>query len=220
MAAEVNQALSDRLNALGLVATNVTPDLFDNPAAISLLLTQRPALQAMFNSGLFVVWQDGSVGASNPLAVSELRVNVLDKESIAATLKDGRAAIGQPHLNPVSHTAVFAMTAPIRDARGQVIGALAGVMDLGQPNFLDRLAQSGEGQSGTYLIAAPQHQLFITASDKSRVMQQRMLLATLLLTLLAGGLTWRLQPHAGNPGATRGHAAANYGHLQRRDFSG
>jgi PAS domain S-box-containing protein len=133
------------------------------------------------------------------------------------------------------------------------MGALAGVVNLGKPNFLDKIADNGYGKSGGYVLAAPQHGLNITATDKSHIMaelpapgvnpmmdryaqgyegvdvfinplgvevmaavkrvpiadwylaitlptaeafapirdmRQRMLWTTLLLTLLAGGLTW------------------------------
>lgn len=66
---------------------------------------------------------------------------------------------------------VFVMAALILDTQGAVIGVLVGVTDLGQPNFLDRITQNRYGQSGGYLLIAPQYRLVVTASDKRRTME-------------------------------------------------
>jgi len=63
------------------------------------------------------------------------------------------------------------MAVPIRDAQGAVIGVLSGVTDLDRPNFMDQIAQNSYGKTGGYLLIDPQHGLFVTATDKSRVMQ-------------------------------------------------
>ncbi|MFZ4626216.1 MAG: PAS domain S-box protein, partial [Rhodoferax sp.] len=61
--------------------------------------------------------------------------------------------------------------APIRDAAGRVLGVLVGTINLGQPSFLDQIEQHPYGKSGGFLLIAPQHKLFVAATDKSRIMQ-------------------------------------------------
>ena len=63
------------------------------------------------------------------------------------------------------------MAAPIHDAHGKVIGALAGAINLGSPNFLDKVTESRFGQTGGYLLIAPQIRLAITATDKDLTMR-------------------------------------------------
>ena len=60
---------------------------------------------------------------------------------------------------------------PIRNEQARVIGCIAGTINLGLPNFLDKLAMGRYGKSGGYLLVAPQYRLIVTASDKSRVME-------------------------------------------------
>jgi PAS domain S-box-containing protein len=69
------------------------------------------------------------------------------------------------------HAPIFGMTVPIRDAQGKVLGALTGVVNLGKPNFLDKITQGHYGKTGAFLLNAPQHRVIVTASDKSRIMQ-------------------------------------------------
>jgi PAS domain-containing protein len=205
----------------------------------------------MFNGGVWVSGPDGTVIASNvPTLVG---ASYADRDYMVSVLKDNKPAISKPITGKVLKDAIFAIAVPIHDANGKVIGALAGVTDLGKPNFLDNFVSPVHGKQGGSLLAAPKHRLIITATDKALAMQampaldvnqmfdryadgyegygisvnaqgleeliagkgvpiagwvfsvatpateafaaihsmqQRMLLATLALTLLAGVLTW------------------------------
>jgi signal transduction histidine kinase len=150
-------------------------------------------------------------------------------------------------------TSVFVIAAPIWDIEGKVIGVLAGVTNLGVPNFIGKITDNSYGRTGGYILVSPQIRTIVYATNKNRIMevlpapgvnplidrfiqgyegsgvvvnphgtevlasakgipasgwyiaalipteeafapvremQNRMLLATIFLTLLAGGLTW------------------------------
>ena len=253
IATEVNEELKIRVKALEIVSKEVGPAFPVGTAALQKLLEQRPILQLLFNGGTFTTGTDGRATASIPLSAERRGVNYMDRDYIAAALKEGKATIGRPVMGRALRAPVFVMAVPIHDGRGRVIGALSGVTNLGQPNFLNEITDSRYGMTGGYLVVAPQHRLIITATDKSRimeaspapgtfplidrflkgyegtgilvnplgaevlqsskgvpaagwyvaaalpteeafapirVMQQQMVLATIFLTLLAGGLTW------------------------------
>ena len=250
-ASHLNRELTDRLRSLETIAKEVDADLIGHPAALQVHLAQRPLLQLLFNAGAWFSRQDGIVVASN--LPSLIGTNYADREYMIAVLKAGKSTISKPITGKVLKDPIIVMAAPIRDAQGRVIGALAGVTDLSKPNFLDDITGTPYGKTGGYFIIALQHRLVVTATDKSRVMQtlpppginpaidrfingyegydvlvnavgagvlssskviaaapwavsaslptaeafepirtmqQRMLLATLFLTLLASGLTW------------------------------
>jgi len=253
IAAEVNGALSDRLAALELFAKEIDAQLMVNPAALQARLAQRPILEVLFNGGTFVAGPDGTVIADVPLSSGRVGTNYMDRENISISLKEGKTVIGRPVMGKKLGAPVFSLAVPIHDAQGNVVGALVATINLGKPNFLDKITQSRYGRTGGYFLIAPQHKLFVTATDKSRIMQpvpapglnamhdrymqgytgfglavssrgvlelsaakdipaagwfvvgilpaqeafapiesmqQRMLLTTLLLTLLTGALTW------------------------------
>ncbi|MCF8167014.1 MAG: hypothetical protein K9K38_04225 [Rhodoferax sp.] len=48
---------------------------------------------------------------------------------------------------------------------------MVGTVNLGMPSFLDRVSKGHANNSGGHLLIAPQHKLFVTASDKQLVMQ-------------------------------------------------
>lgn len=253
IAAEVNRELADRLTALDSVGRMLGPKIVSDPRAMQAFLNERLFLLGIFNAGVIAYQRDATAIAENPVAAGRVGVNYMDVETVAAALKEGKSSIGRPLLDLKLNAPVFAMTVPIRDAEGIVVGALAGVTRLGSANFLDRITESRYGQSGYYLIEDPTSRMIITGTGKKRVMQvlpapgtnrlidrhvqgfddtgvtvnplgvevlasarripvanwfivaalpteeafapihamqQRMFRATILLTLLAGGLTW------------------------------
>ena len=171
MAAELDHELDDRLRGLEMVAGEAGPAMLGNPAVLQTLLIQRPVLQRLFNAGTFVTGIDGTATASVPLSAGRIGINYLDIDAVAAALKEGKSTIGRPIMGKKLRAPVFPMAAPIRDAQGKVIGALAGATNLGQPSFLDKITDNHYGKTGGYLLVAPQHRLIVTATDKSRIME-------------------------------------------------
>ena len=171
VATGINEQMEGRLGALKTIAGEVTPGMLANPVAMQSLLVQRPLLQNLFNGGTFAIRANGTAIASMPLAAERLGVNYSDRNFIATTLKEGKATISQPLMGKKLRVPIVVMSVPIIDAQGKIIGALAGVTNLGTPNFLDKIAAGRYGATGGYLLIDPQHNLFVTATDKSRIMQ-------------------------------------------------
>lgn len=255
VAATVNHALDDRLQALQTVADAIGPATPGNPVAVQSLLDGLPLAQRLFNGGVLVYRLDGTVMANTPRSAGQMAASYKDSDALAGALKEGKSTVGQPVMGRQPLAPVFGMTVPIRGPQGQVIGALVGVTDLGKPNFLDQIAESHYGATGGYRVVAPQPRLVVAATDRGRLMevlpvagihpaldrffqghgasgvvlnplgvevlassadipsaawyvmaslptaqafapvqaiQQRMLLVTVVLTLLAGALTWWL----------------------------
>ncbi len=253
LASQLNQELADRLSALEDLAKGIHPAMMYSPSSLQTLIEQHQFLQNLFNEGVRVAGPDGVVIASDPLEPGRIGLNLMDRDYLIGPLKEGRPTIGRPVMGKATTSPIIVMSVPVRDIQGQVIGALIGVTNLSKPNFLDHVTDSRYGKTGGYFINSPQHQLIITATDKTRIMeplpapginptldrwsqgffdsaifvnpkgvevlgsakdiplagwfvssalptteafeplramQQRILLATLLLTLITGGLSW------------------------------
>ena len=253
IASDINQHFADRIAGLEAVAPSLMQAMQQSPAATQAAIEQRPILAVLFNAGIWVTDSEGNTIASIPTSVGRVGVNFMDRDHIAAALKEGKATIGQPVVGKKLQTRVIPIGVPIRNAQGKVIGALSGTINLGMPNFLDRIVNKGYGNTGGYVLVAPRSRLIIAATDSKRIMevlpapgisprldrfidgfegtdvhisplgvevlvsakqipaaglymasvlptveafapihdmQKRMLWATILLTLLAGGLTW------------------------------
>ena len=171
IASNVNDRLSDRLRALEAIAVQIDADLLAHTVKLQTQLEERPILSIMFNAGTFVTGIDGVAVASLPVTAGRIGVSYLDRDFIVAALREGRTSIGRPVIGKRLNSPVIAIAAPIRDRQGKVIGALAGVTDLSQPNFLDEITENRYGRSGGYLLNAPKERLVVTATDRTRIMQ-------------------------------------------------
>ena len=171
IASNVNDRLSDRLRAVNAIAGQIDADLLVHTAMLQTRLDERPILPIMFNAGTFITGADGVAIASLPVSAGRIGISYLDRDFIVAALQEGRTSIGRPVIGKRLKSPVIVIAAPIRDRQGKVIGALAGVTDLSQPNFLDEITENRYGRSGGYLLNAPKERLIVTATDRTRIMQ-------------------------------------------------
>jgi PAS domain S-box-containing protein len=141
-----------------------------NPTALQRQLESYTILQHWFNAGTFITDSDGTPIADVPVSAKRLGLNVMERDYMVAALKGGKSSVGRPVLGKRLGTPVFSIAAPIRDQQGKVIGALVGVVNLGLPNFLDKIVGSPYGKTGGYFIASVKDRLNITSTDKSRIM--------------------------------------------------
>ena len=170
VASQINQELNDRFSGMENVARQITPTSMSDAASLQNFLEARPVLQNMFNGGTFITQIDGTAAASVPSSLGRIGVNYMDRDHISAALKEGKATIGRPAIGKMMKKPIIVMTVPIHDAQSHVIGALAGVVDLGKANFFDKITDNRYGKTGGYLLVAPQYRLVVTATDKSRIM--------------------------------------------------
>jgi signal transduction histidine kinase len=170
IAAAINDALRERVATLEGIAQQIDPHLMSHPAALQTFLEQRLILQRLFNSGAFVVGIDGVAIAEVPVSVGRIGHSYADRDYMVEILK-GKSTISTPVMGKRVKAPSLPIAVPIRDPEGKVIGGLVTSNNLGQPNFLDNLTQSGYGKTGGYLLVAPQSRLIVTATDKSRIME-------------------------------------------------
>ena len=172
VAAVLNDNLGDRFRALEKVAETLSPAILDNRANLQTVLEGRPFLLDLFNAGVMVVNKEGAAIADMPLWAARTDLNFMDRDYVVAALRHGRATVGRPILAKKVAVPSLNMAVPIRDAQGKVIGAVAGLTRLDQPNFLDRISHGQYGKTGGMFVASRLHRIIITASDGRRVMEE------------------------------------------------
>ncbi len=170
VAEDIDQKLNTRFQALERTAQKVTAAQLSDPKALQASLEDRPAVDVLFNGGFYVADFNGKVIADFPLSTGRLGLNYSGRDYIENALK-GINNVSKPFFGATLGAPIFVMIVPIRDAQGKVVAALAGVINLGKPNFLNKIATVREGKTGGYLLVAPQYRLVITATDKTRIME-------------------------------------------------
>ena len=172
VAAAVNSDFEERFDFLRGLSLSINSGLLDDPASLQQLLQQRPAVEVLFNAGVFITRIDGTAIAEFP-SIGRIGLNYMDRDHVAAALTGGKASVGKPTIGKRVRAASFAITVPILGPQGNVMGAIVGATDLSKPNFLDDLNQSRYGQTGGYLMVDPKSRQFVvaTANNKKLVMQ-------------------------------------------------
>lgn len=171
VATAINNQLDLRFQALNEAAKVLAPFMLKG-ASLQMEFARQTTLTLLFNGGAVVLDPDGTTIADLPLSAGRIGNNYIDKEWNRVVLKEGKSTIGEPIIGKALGMPIFSMAVPIRDSRGKVIGALSGVVNLGKPNFLDVIPNGNYGVTGGFQLVAPQYRLIVTASDKSRTMEQ------------------------------------------------
>ncbi len=172
VASDLNDELESRLRALKTLADEMSPALLDRKDELQNVLEGRTFLQDLFNFGVIVVDVEGRVVADVPLWRGRTGLNLIDRDDVLMALKQGRSGVGRPVLDKKSGLPLVSMAAPIRGSQGKIVGAVAGLTQLGEPSFMDHVSRHGYGKRGDVLVASRQHRIIITGSDQRRVMEQ------------------------------------------------
>jgi diguanylate cyclase (GGDEF)-like protein/PAS domain S-box-containing protein len=172
LAAEVNRELETALHALNRVATEITPEMMRDTVILQKTLESFPIFQERFNTGTYITDSKGTAIASVPLSANRLSLSYLDRDYIQDVLKSGRSVIGRPVIGRVVNVPVLGLGVPIFDQYKNVIGVLAGVINLTSANSLVELHQTYLGKEERFLIVDGKHRIIVTSSEQDRVMEQ------------------------------------------------
>jgi PAS domain S-box-containing protein len=156
---------------LETVANRISSSNTTSKPDLQRFLAQSDMLQSLFNGGSFVVDAQGIVVASVPESSQRVGNNYIEREHIVNALKFGKTTISEALVGIVLKKPLVSMAAPIRNAQGVVTGAVVGVTNLGETNFLNTLVANPCGKTGGYLLVDKQHRRIVTATDKSRILQ-------------------------------------------------
>ena len=171
-AEEVKGGLLNRIKALELIAQSIDASMFDRPEELNKTLDQNLILHAIFNAGVIGFNKEGAAIVSSPQSIERIGVNYLDRDYLIGALKNGKPTIGKPVIGRILKSPVFIVAVPILNTGGEVIGALAGVTSLNEPNFLDTIRGSRYGRTGGFSIFDSKSRRIVTASDKSLIMTE------------------------------------------------
>ncbi len=171
LATDADRELTNRLDSVGKLVGLLGPDMLANTAALPEFFATRPVLLEQFNGGFIALRSDGMAMAEVPAATGRIGTNYMEIDTIRAALNEGKSTISRPFMDKKLATPVFAVAVPLRDTQGNIIGALAGIVDLSKPNFLDQSTERYYGRSGYFLLGDARDRLIITGTGRTRIME-------------------------------------------------
>lgn len=174
LANQINNDLTERQRTLESLAEKIGQLGFNDQARLQAFLDDRFIIKRDYNAGATIINFEGNVIASTPSQFKRMGMNYRDRAFIATALDKGVPTISEILYGRVIKNLAFGIAVPIRDPQGQVIGALAGGIDLTKPNFLDKIANSRYGATGYFLLEDRKTRTIITSTDKRRVLQHQL----------------------------------------------
>lgn len=170
LAEDIEREVNKRKWALEQVALVLAPALAAKDATtLQNLLEARPVFNSNFNRGTFVVGVNGVALASTPLEMGTTGANYAERDYMIATLQGGETFIGSPVIGKPLGTPVLVLAAPAR-VQGRIVGALAGVTDLGKPSFLSRLKDFASNGGREFTLVDSRSGLVVASSNPARMM--------------------------------------------------
>jgi PAS domain S-box-containing protein len=172
LADQINLDVLHHMGALKNMARRIDPAMLTDATRTQAFLDAQAIILDLFNAGVYVARLDGIATASVPLGVARIGTNYSDRDHMEAALKRGLSTVSSVVIGKALHNPVFSLATPLHDAQGKVVGALVGVVDLSQPNFLDNLTQALPNASVRLVLQAPKQNLIIAGTDKRRIMER------------------------------------------------
>ncbi len=171
IATDIDRKIALRFTLLNEIAAAITPDMLADPARIQRLLEQRKASSAIFPTGLTVTGRTGTNIADYPKIPGRTGGYLGDRGYFQEIMAGHKLAIGPPVIGRFTKQPLVPLVVPIRDAAGAPAAALLGPIDPSDSYLFGQLEQTQIGKAGYILVASPRDRLWVSATDKSRIMQ-------------------------------------------------
>lgn len=156
---------------LTAVARKVSPDMWQDSAAMTRFLMDKPAANTLFDTVL-AARADGTllVRLDHGEPTTELP-NIGDREYFQRAMKTDQAVISQPLIGRVSKAPVVIMAVSVRSADGMVAGIIGGTLTLGSANLFSDLGGS-DLRDGSRSLVMSRAGVLLAHPDPSRVLGQ------------------------------------------------
>jgi PAS domain S-box-containing protein len=171
VAADIDSKIKLRFDMLNEIAASITPEMLADPARVQRLLEQRTTPAALFPTGVFVADRQGVSVADYPRVAGRNGAFIGDRGYFREIMAGRELAVSAPLAGRFAKQPIVALAVPLRDASRNPVGALVAAAFPSDPALFGLLEQTKIGQTGYALVAAPKERVFVSASDKSRILQ-------------------------------------------------
>ena len=142
-----------------------------NPVMVQSFLDQQHGLHQIFDNHLFFFDAHGRIVAESPRDEQRIGQDFSHREYIQKTRNMRMPYISEPYFSSQRHKDPAIMfTAPVFNSNGELLGMLAGGVDLMRDNFLGALAKTKIDQSG-YFYLFNRNRMMIIHPERNRMLQ-------------------------------------------------
>ncbi len=171
VAERIDNAVKLRIESLVLIASALTPELLANQQKLIAFLSERKAIYKLCTLGVIVIDKNGHGLADFPVADGRGKADFAQRDFFQAVVATKQPAISKPGRGRFVKDPRLVIAVPILSAQNKLIGVFAGVVSLGNDSLLADFDIDSHPNTSSYLIGSPRDNLYLAATDKSRVLQ-------------------------------------------------
>ena len=169
LASHLDEKLEDSVNMLNRVARHVPIALMGQQDSLEKFVQDEQALLTVFDD-LYVFDAKGVLLVDWPVKPGRRTLDMSDRDYIQGVIKTGEPVISAPILGRATQQPIVVVAAPIKEANGQLVGILGGVLNLNKPNLLGSIASRKNGETGYYYLVS-QDRLRIAHPDPALILK-------------------------------------------------
>jgi HAMP domain-containing protein len=171
IARSIDDKLGTWLSALSDLGRNMPEDVFVNQTKAQELLDQKSALRSMFSNGIMLLDKNLKLIAENPYIAGRRGSKAVELESFLRNVeKIDFPDISNPYPIPNTNAPAIVMAVPINDKNDNLLGFLAGSINLTSDFFMEEIMGFKIGKKG-YLYLISKERIMILHPDKERIMK-------------------------------------------------
>ncbi|WP_100638987.1 GGDEF domain-containing protein [Marinobacter salexigens] len=169
VAGELDDKLSQRLNALSHVAESLTMSEAAFEMRAKILMRRQTALQHLFD-GLYLIDAKGKVIAENPEALNMIGTDVSNRSYFRLSSEQLTPLTSEPYRSHYQDRAAVMVAAPVFDHRKRFIGMLGGAIALAGEHLIEEFSDIRIGKTG-YLAIVTRDGMVLANGRTGEVMQ-------------------------------------------------
>lgn len=169
LAAEIGEQLRFRQSLLQNGASAFPVAALQRPQEVQRWLDDRIVFKSLYDH-LIVTDAQGRALADWPHITGRSGYDYSQRDWFRNTLAGNAGIFSKPRIGQFVRKPIVVVTAPLRDARGEVTGVLAGLIDLTSPILLGTLSHSRLGKSG-YLQIVTADRIIVADPDPAKILR-------------------------------------------------
>jgi len=150
-ATHLDEKLQDNINMLSNVAMNVPVNAMGQLPSLERFLQRDHALLTAYDD-LYIFDAKGVLLVDWPIKPGRRTLDMSSRDYIQGVVATHEPVISKPFLGKATQQPIVVIAAPILDANRQLIGIMAGVLNLYKPNLLGSIANRKNGETGYHYL--------------------------------------------------------------------
>lgn len=150
--------------------TDLANNISDQPLE-KIVLNDGMLIPPIFKQGIIIIASDGkSLINEIPIVPGRKNLSFVQSDWFQRARLADKAIVSKPFRNRITQKPSIVFAAPLRNSLNELIGVVAGSLELNHPDFLKQLYALKIGMNGGILVVSPEDKLFVASNKPEMVL--------------------------------------------------